>query len=172
MGYKQLSALIASFQENYQDLLRFLTQRTGDPDRAADVAQETYLKLAAVTGGNVIENPRAYVYRVADNLAIDVMRGDARRGARQVAAETGEAVADLAPSPETALWSRERLDQLDKALGELPPKARLALLYFRLDGLSHAEIAARLGVSQSMVAKYIAQALRHCRDRLRLAEQN
>jgi len=37
---------------------------------------------------------------------------------------------------------------------------------FRVDGLSHREIAERLGVSESMVAKYIGQALRHCRDRL------
>jgi RNA polymerase sigma factor (sigma-70 family) len=172
MGYRPLSILVASFQENYQDLLRFLTQRTGDPDRAADVAQDTFLKLAAVGGAATIDNPRAYVYRVANNLAIDTMRREARRRARQAAPEAGEAVADPTPSPETALLSKERLDQLDSALGELPSKARLALLYFRVDELSHAEIAARLGVSQSMVAKYIAYALRHCRDRLWTVEHN
>ncbi|MCP6134986.1 helix-turn-helix domain-containing protein, partial [Klebsiella pneumoniae] len=53
---------------------------------------------------------------------------------------------------------------LDEALLQLPDKARQALLLNRVEGLTQAQIAQRLGVSESMVAKYIGQALRHCRD--------
>ena len=70
------------------------------------------------------------------------------------------------PSQETHAIGRQRLRLLETALDELPTKPRLALLLNRVEGRTFAEIASRLGVSESMVAKYIAQALRHCRDRL------
>ncbi|RKF23447.1 RNA polymerase sigma factor [Altericroceibacterium spongiae] len=162
-----VSRLIASFQEHYEQLLRFLTRRTGDVDRAADVAQETYFKLAAIeVEDQPIENRQAYIYRVAGNLAIDMMRREGRETKWIAGGEPDETVTDPSPSPERIAISRDRLRCFDEALNTLPPKARLALLMFRVDGLSHAEIAERLNVSKSMVAKYLAQALRHCRDRL------
>lgn len=168
MGRQDVSRLIASFRENYQDLLRFLTRRTGSAERAADVAQDTYVRLAAISPATLeIENPRAFVYRVAGNLAIDTMRREGRIAADSTFLEAGEAVPDPAPSPEAASLARERLRLLEAALDELPSRARLALLLSRVEGRSFAEIAVQFQVSESMVAKYIAQALRHCRDRLR-----
>lgn len=167
MARHDATALIASFQENYEDLLRFLTRRIGNVERAADVAQDTYLRLAALPAANAdIQSPRAYVYRVAGNLAIDTLRREGRLGSNFTFVEADESIVDSAPSPEATLLARERLRQLDAALEELPAKARLALLLNRLDGLTFAEIALRLGVSESMVAKYIGRALRHCRDRM------
>ena len=168
MGRQDISALITSFRENYKDLLRFLTRRTGDPERAADLAQDTYLRLAAASStAGEIRNARAYVYRVAGNLAIDALRRERLIANDLAEAWTGEGVADPAPSAEVRAIDRERLRLLEQALDELPRNAREALLFSRVEGRSFAEIADRLGVSQSMVAKYIVQALRHCRDRLR-----
>lgn len=168
MGRRDASGLLASFQEHYDDLLRYLARRTGgDVDRAADIAQDTYIRLAAIeTEAGIIENNRAYIYRVAGNLAVDTMRREGRLAAWLTGDEPDEGIADPAPSPERTVIGRDRLRRFEEALEALPPKARLALLMFRIDGLSHAEIAARLKVSESMVAKYIGQALRHCRDRL------
>lgn len=167
MGRQDVSALIASFRDNYRDLLRFLTRRTGDAERAADLAQDTYLKLAALgPAAGEIRNPRAYVYRVAGNLAIDTLRRDGRIAADFAILEAGDLVADPMPSQETRAIAQQRLRLLEMALDELPTKPRLALLLNRVEGLTFAEIAGRLAVSESMVAKYIAQALRHCRDRL------
>jgi RNA polymerase sigma factor (sigma-70 family) len=166
MGRQDVSALIASFRDNYRDLLRFLTRRTGDAERAADLAQDTYLKLAALSPSSEIRNARAYVYRVAGNLAIDALRRDGRIAGDVTLLDAGDMVADPAPSAEARALARERLQRLEAALDELPPKPRLALLLNRVEGRTFAEIASRLAVSESMVAKYIAQALRHCRDRL------
>lgn len=167
MGRQDVSALLASFRDNYRDLLRFLTRRTGDAERAADLAQDTYLKLAALTpASGEIRNPRAYVYRVAGNLAIDTLRRDRRIAGDFTFLEASDVVADPTPSPETRVIGQQRLRLLEAALDELPTKPRLALLLNRLEGRTFAEIASRLAVSESMVAKYIAQALRHCRDRL------
>ena len=168
MGRQDVSALIASFRDNYRDLLRFLTRRTGNAERAADVAQDTYVRLAAIAPGNLdVRNPRAFVYRVAGNLAIDALRRDGRIASDVTVLDAGEAVPDPAPSPEASTLAREQLRLLEAALDELPSRPRLALLLSRVEGRSFAEIARQLAVSESMVAKYIAQALRHCRDRLR-----
>ncbi|WP_207481929.1 RNA polymerase sigma factor [Arenibaculum pallidiluteum] len=167
MGHRGPSGLIISFQEYYGDLLRFLARRTGNRQWAADVAQETYLRLASLQEATPeVGDARAYIFRVAGNLAIDSMRKEARLAARYAEEDAAIHVADPSPLPETILLARERLALLEEALKELPPNARQALLMSRVDGLSFAQIAAELGVSESMVAKYIAQALRACRDRL------
>jgi RNA polymerase sigma factor (sigma-70 family) len=163
-------SLTASFQEHYADLLRFLNRRLGCAERAADVAQDTYLRLAGLdSAARPIEDNRAFVFRIAGNLAIDSLRRDGRL-ARQRADEDLPSLIDESPSHEAVVLSRECLHSLDNLLNELPANARQALLCNRVDGMTHAEIAALLGVSESMVAKYIAQALRHCRDGLRRCE--
>src|SRR3990170_1302461 len=110
MGRQDVTALLASFRDNYRDLLRFLTRRTGDAERAADLAQDTYLKLAALSpASGEIRNPRAYVYRVAGNLAIDTLRRDGRIAADFTFLEAGNVVADPTPSPETRVIAQQRL---------------------------------------------------------------
>lgn len=157
------SRLIDSFIGLYDELVRNLGRRTGDAARAEDAVQDTYLRLLDVEPAQEIRDRRAFVYRVAGNLAIDAARRDLRVGGD---GEPPPSIPDPAPGPEQRALAQERLRQLDGALRELPPNARLALLLFRVDGLSHAQIARRLAVSESMVAKYIGQAMRHCRDRL------
>lgn len=164
------AALIASFQEHYQALLRFLTRRTGNGQHAADIAQETYLRLAGMPESSTIRDPRGFVFRVAGNLAIDMLRREARHNSRKAAAEQADALADPAPLPEAGLLAKQRLALLDEALRDLPPKPRRALLLSRLEGRTFAEIADELGVSESMVAKYIAQSLKACHRHLQERE--
>lgn len=159
--------VIDSFLELYDELVRHLRRRTGDHGRAEDVAQDTYLRLLETASrkdvDTEIRDERAFIYRVAGNLAIDTARREQRRAGN---GEPDVSLPDPAPDPEQHAMAHDHLRQLDDALRELPANARLALLLFRVDGLSHADIARRLAVSESMVAKYLAQALRHCRDRL------
>lgn len=167
MGRHDASGLIVAFQQHYRDLLRFLARRTGDAERAADIAQETYIRLNTIASeAGWVQNHKAYIYRIAGNLAIDAVRRETREARWLVSEAPDDLIADPTPSPERVVIDRDRLRLLEEALEALPTKARLALLMFRVDGLSHRQIAERLGVSESMVAKYIAHALRHCRDRL------
>ncbi|MGH8450786.1 sigma factor-like helix-turn-helix DNA-binding protein, partial [Pseudomonas sp.] len=66
------------------------------------------------------------------------------------------------PSPEEQQLILEDLKAIDRPLGKLSSKARAAFLYNRLDGLGHAEIAHRLGVSVPRVRQYLAQGIRQC----------
>jgi RNA polymerase sigma factor (sigma-70 family) len=157
------AGLIRAFLSLYNDLLRLLSWKTGSPDIAADLAQETYLKLAAKPAEDIVQNPRAYILRTASNLAIDRLRQERRSSVLHAADGHAEEVEDPAVQAEAGLIAQERLRLLNQSLLELAPNVRRALLLNRVEGLTQAEIARRLGVSESMVTKYIAQALRHCR---------
>ncbi len=162
------AGLIRAFLGLYNDLLRLLSWKTGNPDTAADLAQETYLKLAAKPAEERVQNPRAYILRTANNLAIDRLRQERRLNAVHAPADGkggrgAEEVEDPAAQAEAGLIAQERLRLLNQSLLALAPNVRRALLLNRVEGLTQAEIARRLGVSESMVTKYIAQALRHCR---------
>lgn len=150
-----------------RDLLRFFRRRVRCPDTAADLAQETQLRVWLRSREGQIDNPRAFAFRVAENLVVDHCR---RQAIREICIpledEHTDTVAACDPAPEYSLEQKQRLNRLNEALSELPEKCRSAFLLNRLEGLSHKAIAARLGVSESMVAKYLAQAMRHCRSRV------
>lgn len=149
------------------DLLRFFRQRIGCPDTAADLAQEAQLRLWQSLRDTPIDNPRAFGFRIAANMLVDHHRRQAIRDIHTPLEDRHrDTVAGREPTPEYQLEQRQRLQTLQAALAELPEKCRAAFLLNRIEGLSHRDIALRLGVSESMVAKYLAQALRHCRQRL------
>ena len=105
---------------------------------------------------------------MAVNAAIDHLRVEHRR------VELLAGVVDLfdAPdrSPEDEVLTEDRIGVVGLALDELPAKCREMLFLSRVQGLTHAEIAERMGVSKVLVEKYVARALLHCRARL-LAEE-
>lgn len=160
--------LMSVYVRQWRSLRRFLTRRTGSHELAEDALQETWLRLANMQSGSAeIRDRQAFILRVAGNIAVDLVRRERRHMTQAVSEETLLLVADAAPSPETVAVDRDQLRFLVLALMRLAPKPRAALLMNRCDGLTHAEIARRLNVSESMVAKYLAQALRHCRDHFR-----
>ncbi|MPY73889.1 MAG: sigma-70 family RNA polymerase sigma factor [Alphaproteobacteria bacterium] len=161
------------FRRYRGELQRIAYRSLRDREGAADVVQDAFVRYAAYSqapgSGAAIGDPRRFLWRVVGNLVIDVVRRRRRHGEHAALDGTAEQFAHPGPSPEQALESRQQLRALRRALAELPPNCRAALLLNRLDGLTHSEVAARLGVSSSMVSKYIMQALRHCAKRLRLA---
>lgn len=102
---------------------------------------------------------------MADNLALDHIRGQRSRGHYFAQEETFDS-ADEAPSPESTVDYRQRLARLEQAVSELPDRQRQVFLMHKFDGMSHAEIAAELGITRSAVEKLVMKALAHCRDRL------
>jgi len=155
------------FREHSVELRRFAYRELRDSDRAADLVQDTFLRYASQpTGSAAIAQPRFFLWRILRNLLIDLRRLERRRGAHLALEEFADYLADPTPTIDRQLESRQQLARLRTALADLPENCRRALLLNRLDGLSHAEIAAQLSVSTSMVTKYIIQALRHCARRL------
>lgn len=158
------------FRAYHQELARFARGKLRDREAAADIVQDTFLRYLAheraSEPGLSPASPRFFLWRIAGNLIIDMMRRERRRGGATPIDAPGLDLVDPAPAADRRLMAREEFLAIKRALDELAPKARAALLLSRVEGLSHAEIAARLGVSTSMVTKYIMAALRHCLKRL------
>ncbi len=162
-------ALMSVYLQQLKYLRDMLKKRTSSHELAEDALQETWLRLSKIeTHTYEVRDHRAFITRVANNIAIDLLRKERRHHQACLSdEEILRAVADTAPTPETYAIDRDHLRQLVYALLQLPPKPRTALLLARCDLLTHHEIARRLDVSESMVARYLAQALRHCRDHFR-----
>ncbi len=150
----------------YRELLSFLCARLGSRHAAEDVAHDVWVRLLERSGQPPIERPRPFLYRTALNLVIDRHR---RQLVRQV--EPLEVLEDderwHSPAPSQQLHLEQRLAMVRRALDELSGTCRECFVLRKLEGLSHGEIAARLGISQGMVEKHIVNAMKHCRGRIR-----
>jgi len=159
--------LLSIYFEQRGPLIRFFAARSGSAVEAEDLVQELYLKVSNTEVETEIANPRAYLFRLANNLMLDRARQARRSAARDTAyrdstVETvgAEDVVD-APSAETQVAARQRLALITQRLAELPPKVREAFRLHKFEGMSHPEVAARMGVSRSAVEKYISAGLKH-----------
>ena len=128
-----------------------------------DVVQTAFTKFAALPDAHVIENPRAFLYKTASNVALDGMRRASVRERCPVAMHLVTEHANVA-DPERKLAAAKRLQALAAALETMPATRRKFLLLSRLDNLSNVEIARRFGISEGAVRKHIAKALRDCKE--------
>ncbi|CAM3600015.1 putative RNA polymerase sigma factor FecI [compost metagenome] len=156
----------AVLENYYRELVSFLCARLGNRQAAEDIAHDAYIRVLERSGGSEIEHPRAFLYRTALNLVID---GHRRGLLRQV--EPLEVLDSderfFSPAPSQSMDLNQRLELMQRALAELSQPCRESFLLRKLDGLSHPQIAERLGISRSVVEKHIVNAMKHCRLRMR-----
>lgn len=152
----------ALYRSHHGWLRGWLRQRLGCPEQAADFAHDTFFRVLTRPQTEALARPRAFLARVATRLLIDDARRARLERAWREAYALAAAEAVQAPSAEDVNRLIDTLEQVARLLDGLPEKPRQAFLRFRLDGASQAEIAAELGVSVSMVKKYVAQGLLHC----------
>ncbi len=151
------AGLKAVFLSERPMLLRLLTARLRDADAAEDVLQDLWLRLEAAASGPVAD-PAAYLFRMANNLAFDRRRSEARRNARDGAWLDTQSEASDFPTAEDALISRERLSALERAVARLPERTAAIFRAYRFDERSRKDIAADEGISVSAVEKHLHRA--------------
>lgn len=153
------------FEDYHTDLHRYLVGRLrGRALDAADVAQETYLRLLRMNNADAVQHPQAYVYQVAVNVIRELGLKE------QIQENLPERLTDPTVSrgfsrmPEDELQIHTQIEYLNKAINRLPPKCRAVLIMKKRDGLSRKEIAEKLGISELTVKTHLLKAIAWCRE--------
>ena len=167
-GREARTKIAQLFADHRGRLQKYLRARLANPDDAAELAQETYLRLLRVKRADLIRHPQAYLFRIAHNLLHELYTGRQMRIDVEVDADVElDTLESSEPSPDEMAILAGRRALIERAVTELPAKCRLALTLHWREGLTQKEIAERMNLSRQMVQKYLANGLAHCQKRLR-----
>lgn len=152
------------YAEHNRWLTGWLYRRLGCNSQAADLAQDTFLRILTSqrkTGERlVLDRPRAYLATVGQRLVCDFFRRQSlERAYLDMLASMPEA---FVLSPEEQWQMRETLLQLDALLDRMKPVVRSVFLLAQIDGLSYAQIARELGIGERTVKRHMASAFEAC----------
>ncbi|PXW28622.1 sigma-70 family RNA polymerase sigma factor [Paraburkholderia caballeronis] len=152
--------LTHEFRHSYGWLTGCMQRLVGSSSDAEDLASSAFTELAAHPDVATIRQPRALLTTIARRLTFEFWRRrDIERAYLSMLAQAPERVT---PPPEVALEAVQEIVLIDAALQQLSARAREAFIMSQFEDMKYAEIAERLGVSVSMVRKYVAQALALC----------
>jgi len=143
-----------TFRAHYGQVYRYLRRRTGDAERAEDLAQQVFADAAAALPdfGPQAPSPLAWLYTVAHRRFVD----EARRRSR-------EAELPAEPPPQ---YAEELKSALVTAFGRLPEEQRTVLAMKLLRGARFGEIAASLGIGEGAAKMRFVRALAALREEL------
>jgi RNA polymerase sigma-70 factor (ECF subfamily) len=151
------------FREHNRTLVLFLTARLKDVQSAREVAQEAYVKVLQLESPGAVKFLRAYLFKVANNLAIDWLRQQRARTRINQTGDIDDAL--VAQSAEWTAIARSELANIGKLIAELPKNYQSAFRMHRLEDLSFAEIAMLMGIKERMVRRYVTNTLAYLRLR-------
>lgn len=157
--------LAALFEEYHESLVRMLYRRTGDRDRAEEIAQEVFARAVAAPP----RNPRPWLFAVALNLVREAGRKAVRQQRRLVLykAEQPEAT----EPPDEIMDRAERIARVRSALESLSERDREALL-LKAEGFNYEDIAATLGLAVGAVGTTLSRARRRLVEAYRAGEDS
>lgn len=152
------------FREHNRTLVGFLVGRLRNEQEAMEIAQEAYVKVLQLEPRHgAVSYLRSYLFRTAENLAVDRMRQRRSRG-RLDQLESLDRLFDE-PLGERVAMAEQELALLRRAVAELPDRCREAFRLHKLEDRPFTEVATLMGVSERMVRKFICRALVYIRLR-------
>jgi len=165
----ELSTQECRVDELGPQLVRYLATNGWSYDDARDLAQEAMLRVHKFQQSQTLDNARAFLFKTANNLAIDQIRRTHLHDKylrSEMPADQEEDNYQFAPSPERTAAAKQELDNIYAVVDKMPTKVKRAFLLNRDRDLSYTEIAKAMGVSNSMVEKYITEALKVLRQQI------
>lgn len=164
-----MSRILTAFLENRDALRRYVQRYVFRSEDVEDLVQETFIHAFAAETSRHVRFPKAFLFRVARNLALNERT--------KIAHATTQLLEDL-PDPsvirdvsqaaaDEEMYARQQVRLLAQAVAALPPQCSRVFLLRKVQGLSYKQIAARLNISVSTVEKHVALGLLRCGEYLR-----
>lgn len=153
---------------HYDRVRNFIRRSVDNEQEAADLTQETYLRLIAWGHRNPVRNGEGLLFRIARNLITDRFRRQKTRPEELMEPAQIATDPNLAShvDPFRVVEARERVRAVEAAILALPDRCREIFILNRFGGLSYSQIARRLGISQGTVEKHMSRAILACRQAL------
>ena len=149
------------FRDNSKTVFNYIYYKFGNEEKAYDAVQEAFIKLWEKCAKGTPEKAKSYVYTVANNLYLNVIKAEKVR--MKYADKTLKSTHE---SPEFILEESEFKEKLEKALDALPENQRTVFLLNRIDGKKYAEIAEMEGVGVKAIEKRMHLALKTLRAQI------
>ena len=148
------------YHEHHHWLTGWLRRKLGCPQSAADLAQDTFVRVLSARETPTLVEPRAFLTTIAKRVLFNFYRRqDLERAYLDALAHMPEHVA---PSEEERAIILQTLVELDQLLDGLPVQVKRAFLLAQLDGLTYAQIGAELGISIATVKRHLNKAAMRC----------
>ncbi len=142
------------YNEHYELIYRFVF-RTGGPEFAKDITQDTFIKLYKfLESGGKLENPKSWLYKVSSNLCINFLNRKTRYWG--IMKDISEMQKDV--FSENDYLKKEKIEQFNLALSKLSTRDRIILQLYN-DGLSYVEIAEAISVKTTSIGKILSRAI-------------
>lgn len=158
-------AITRMYQTHRQDILLHLLAMVKNRAIAEELLQDTFVRLSKVPGIEVIRQPKAFLTKVATNLALDYLRQQKTTPTLE-SDEMFEELVSAQPEQLETLIKERRLDLLKQAISQLPERSKQALMLARFKEMTLKEVAREMDISQTMVEKHLKTALQKCRSAL------
>ncbi|MGE0409631.1 MAG: RNA polymerase sigma factor [Amphiplicatus sp.] len=164
-----MSNILDAFLKNKAAIRRRLGRFCASADDIDDILHEAFLRGFAAETKATISEPKAYLFQIARNIALDRLRKNALAPIESLEDSGGSSLIldEEQVSADEWLEGRQKLMLFTEAVAHLPPQCRKAFLMRHIEGCSYRQIANRMDISVSAVEKHVTSGLVKCDAYLR-----
>lgn len=157
--------------EQQRPLKAFLSRFIRGPQDIDDIAQETFVRAFLAEQKGDIQYPKAYIYRVARNLAFETLTKKSTQLTSYIEDSCDLSLLQSGEDIEGTAIVMEKFDRVKVAIAEMPPQCQRVFIMHKVYGFKYKEISQQLGISVSTVEKHIMTGLKKCRQSVKNQEQ-
>ena len=163
-----MSDILKAFLENEPAIRRYLARFSDQAHDIDEIVQETFLRGFSAEMRRDIQEPKAYLFQIARNVALERKRKNQRAPIQAIEDLGGSdlIIDEKQLAADEWLDGRRKLTMFAMAVAKLPPQCRKAFLLRRVEGLRYKQIANRMNISVSAVEKHVATGILKCSDSL------
>ena len=165
------SDISEAFVEQQRPLRAFISRFIRGPQDIDDIAQETFVRAFLAEQKGDIQHPKAYIYRVARNLAFETLSKKSTQLTSYIEDSCDFSLLQSNEDIEVSTIVKEKFDRVKVAIAEMPPQCQRVFIMHKVYGFKYKEISQQLGISVSTVEKHIMTGLKKCKQSVKNQER-